>query len=163
MQPLHAARSGLTPLILRASNTITRFSSRSSSFCNFTPRIHQKQSQKARNPKFSWGACPQTPLAGALYIGALKSRTGTPLFKIVVLPLHQLSCPFLDSLHDPRCLYTAFTSYKNASTSTTLNTFGQHAGQTSRPTAFDVTVTMACMFYMQQISYSRGARHIPEI
>ena len=71
------ARSGVTPLILRASNTTTRFSSRSSNFCNFIPRIHQKRSQKVRNPNFVcvcvcvcvWGgggACPQTPLAGAL-------------------------------------------------------------------------------------------------
>ena len=56
-----AARSGVTPLFLRASNTTTRLSSRSSYFCNFTQRIHQKRSQKVRNPKFSWGACPQTP------------------------------------------------------------------------------------------------------
>ena len=48
-------------LILRASNLKTRFSSWSSNFYNFTPRIHQKRSQKVRNPKFSWGACPQTP------------------------------------------------------------------------------------------------------
>ena len=37
-----------------ASNT-TRFSSRLSNFCNFTPRIHQKQSQKVRNLNLSWG------------------------------------------------------------------------------------------------------------
>ena len=65
-------RSGVTPLILRASNTTTRFSSRSSNFCNFTPRTHQKRSQ-VRNPKvrnvlrrseiknFPGGACPQAP------------------------------------------------------------------------------------------------------
>ena len=44
-----AARSGVTPLILRASNTTTRFSSRS---CNYIPRILQKQSQEAKNPIF---------------------------------------------------------------------------------------------------------------
>ena len=59
-----AARSGVTPLILRASNTTNRFSSRSS---NFIPKIHQKRSQEVRNPKSSWRACPQTPLAGALH------------------------------------------------------------------------------------------------
>ena len=48
-------------LILRASNTTTRFSSRSSNFYNFTPRIHQKRSQKVRNPKFSWGDMPPDP------------------------------------------------------------------------------------------------------
>ena len=37
-----AARNGVTPLILLASNTMTRFSNRSSSFCNFTLRIHCK-------------------------------------------------------------------------------------------------------------------------
>ena len=44
-------------LILQTSNTETRFS-RSS---NFTPRIHQKRSQKVRNPKFSWGGMPPDP------------------------------------------------------------------------------------------------------
>ena len=57
---------GVPPLILRASKATTGFHSRSSKFCNFTPRIHQKRSHKVRNPKFSWGACPQIPLAGAL-------------------------------------------------------------------------------------------------
>ena len=66
-----AGWSGVTPLILWASNTTTRFSSGSSNFCNFTPRLHKKQSQKVRNTKFSWeegggGAFPETPLAGAL-------------------------------------------------------------------------------------------------
>ena len=60
-----AWKKEVTHLILRASN-ITRFSSRSSNFCNFTSRIHQNRSQKVRNPKFSWGAHPQTPLAGVL-------------------------------------------------------------------------------------------------
>ena len=51
-------------LILRASNTTTRFSSWLSNFCNFTPRLHKKQSQKVRNTKLSWGergggACPR--------------------------------------------------------------------------------------------------------
>ena len=49
--------------IPRASNPTTRFSSRLS---NLIPRIHQKRSQEVRNPNFFWGACPQTPLAGAL-------------------------------------------------------------------------------------------------
>ena len=78
-----AAQSRVTPLILRVSNTTTTwFSSRSSNFCSFTARIHQKRSQKVRNPS---GACPQTPLAGALC--ALKSHTGTSLFKIIDPPL----------------------------------------------------------------------------
>ena len=55
------AQSGDTPLILRASNTTTRFSIRLSDFCNFTPRIHQKRSHQVRNPKFSWGACSYRP------------------------------------------------------------------------------------------------------
>ena len=46
---------------LRASNTTTRFSSRLSNFYNFTPRLHQKRSQKVRNPKFSWGGMPPGP------------------------------------------------------------------------------------------------------
>ena len=79
------ARSGVTPLILRASNTTTRFSNRSSSFCNFTPRIHQKRSQKVRNQKKSWWTCPQTPLAGTLRV--LKSHNKNALFKILDLPL----------------------------------------------------------------------------
>ena len=55
-------RSGVTPLILWASNTTTRFSSRPSNFCNFTPRIHQKQFQKVRNPKFFLGGhAPRPP------------------------------------------------------------------------------------------------------
>ena len=33
--------------------------------------------------------------------------------------VHQLYSPFFDSLDDLRCLYTSFTSYKNASNSTT--------------------------------------------
>ena len=82
-----AARGKVTPLILRASNTTTRFSSRWSNFCSFTARIHQKRSQ-IRNPKFSWGACPHIPLAGALC--ALKSHTGTPFFKILDPPLHAI-------------------------------------------------------------------------
>ena len=44
-----------------SASTTTRFSSMSSSFCNFTPRIHQKQSQRARHPKFSWGSMPPDP------------------------------------------------------------------------------------------------------
>ena len=43
-----ATRSRVTPLILPAPNTTTRFSSRSFNFCNFTPRIHQKWSQKVK-------------------------------------------------------------------------------------------------------------------
>ena len=34
------ARSGVTPLILGVSNATTRFSSRSTNFCNFIPRMH---------------------------------------------------------------------------------------------------------------------------
>ena len=46
-------------------NTTTRFSSR---WSKFNPRIHQKQSQKVRYPKFSRrGACPQTPLRALKY------------------------------------------------------------------------------------------------
>ena len=52
-------RHGVTPLILRAPNTKISFSSKSSNFSNFTPRIHQKWSQKVRNPKFSWGHAPR--------------------------------------------------------------------------------------------------------
>ena len=51
----------MEPLFWR--NETARFSSRSSNFCNFTPRIHQtERSQQVRNQKFSWGggACPQT-------------------------------------------------------------------------------------------------------
>ena len=51
---------------LKASSTMTRFGSMSSNSCYFTPKQHQKQSQKVRNQKFFLGACPQTPLAGAL-------------------------------------------------------------------------------------------------
>ena len=46
-------------------NTKIRFSSRSSNVCNFTPRIHQKRSQKVRNQNCSSGACPQTALAAS--------------------------------------------------------------------------------------------------
>ena len=80
-----AARSRATPLISRASNTTTRFSGKSSSFCNFTPGIHQKRSQKVRNPKFSWGSMPPDPPACILC--ALKSHTGTLRFKILDPPL----------------------------------------------------------------------------
>ena len=59
-----AARSGVTLLIpVRALSTTTRFSSRSSSFCNFNQIIHQKQSQKVRNPKFFIGGMPQDPFS----------------------------------------------------------------------------------------------------
>ena len=78
-----AGRNGVTPSIQRASNTKISFSSRSS-------RIHQKRSQKVRNPKFSWGgggAMPPDPLADAY---ARFSRTGTPLFKILDPPLEPL-------------------------------------------------------------------------
>jgi len=56
-----ATQNGVTPLILQASNTTTRFSSKTSNFCNFTQRLHQKQSQKVRNPKFFWGRIPPDP------------------------------------------------------------------------------------------------------
>ena len=53
---------------LTASNAMTRFGSRSYNSCYFTPR-HQKRSQKVWNKKkFPVGACPQTPLAGALHM-----------------------------------------------------------------------------------------------
>ena len=55
-----AARNGVTPLILWASNT-TRFSSKTSNFCNFTPTIHQKRSQMVRNPNFFWVGMPPDP------------------------------------------------------------------------------------------------------
>ena len=32
--------------------------------CKFCPRLRQKQSERYINSKFSWGACPQTPLVG---------------------------------------------------------------------------------------------------
>ena len=82
-------QSGVTPLILRASNATTRFSIRSSNFCNFTPRIHQKGSQ-VRNPKFSsvGGGCSQIPLAGMHYACFNRILDGTPLFKILYPPLH---------------------------------------------------------------------------
>jgi len=46
---------------LLCNNTITRFSSRSSNFCNFTPRIHQKRSQKVKNYKIFLGGMPPDP------------------------------------------------------------------------------------------------------
>ena len=79
------AQSGVKPLILRASNPTTRFSSRSSSFCNLTLRIHQKRSQKSKILLGGRGACPQIPLTGALR--ALKSHTGTLLFKTLDPPM----------------------------------------------------------------------------
>ena len=52
---------GVTPLILRASKTTTRFSSRSSNFLQFQPK---NTPEKVKNPKFSWGGgggpCLQT-------------------------------------------------------------------------------------------------------
>ena len=42
-------------------------------------------SEGQKSKIFLGGACPQTPLAGALR--ALKSHTGTPLFKILDSPL----------------------------------------------------------------------------
>ena len=48
-----AALREVTPLILRASNTTTiRLAVDRPTFCNFTPRLHQKRSQEV---KFSWG------------------------------------------------------------------------------------------------------------
>ena len=85
-------------------NTTTRFSSRSSNFFNFTPRIHQKRSQKVRNPTFSWGACPQTPLAGVLRV--LQSHTGTHLFKILDPPLLNPT--------NTQCQYCSLNSYRSA-------------------------------------------------
>ena len=53
----------ITPLILE-----TQQLGLAVGFCPtfFTTRLHQKRSQRVRNPKFSWGACPQTPLPGML-------------------------------------------------------------------------------------------------
>ena len=50
--------------ILQASNTTTRFSGRSSNFCNFTPRLHQIRSEKVRNLHWGgvvWGHTPDSP------------------------------------------------------------------------------------------------------
>ena len=80
------AQSGFAPLNLQTSNTTTRFNNRLSNFCNFTPRIHQKQSQKLRNPKIFLGGIPPSP----------PSRRSTaywnPLFKILDLPLQYHVC-----------------------------------------------------------------------
>ena len=57
-----AAWSGVMPLIpVRALSTTTRFSSKSSSFCNFNQTIHQKRSQKVRNRKIFMGAWLKPP------------------------------------------------------------------------------------------------------
>ena len=82
-----------------------------------------------------------------------------------VRSVHQLYSPFLNSLHDSRCLYTAFTSYKSTSNSTTprLST----SQMSARPTAFNVTVTMGCYgllwLIVQQISYYTAASAIDQI
>ena len=85
------AWSGVTPLLLQASSTRTKFSSRcKSNLCNLTQRLHQTQSQKARNQKknffWEWGVgipLPQTPLhAGMLCTYALTTYWN-PLFKIL--------------------------------------------------------------------------------
>ena len=82
-------RSGVTPLILRAPNATTRFSTRSSNFLQFHPKSTPETiSEDHKIIKFSWGgggACPQTSLAGAL-----RARTGTPLSKILDPPLEGL-------------------------------------------------------------------------
>ena len=75
------ARSGVIPLILQASNTTTRFSSRSSNFCNFTPRIHQKGSQKVSTPNFSWGSMPLDPPSSCPTCTLI--AYWNPLFKIL--------------------------------------------------------------------------------
>ena len=84
--------------------------------------------------------------------------------------VHQLYSLFLDSLHDPRCLYTAFTSYKNASNSTTPipsdNTRAQRLDQLHL-TSLLPWVAMGCYgllwLIMQQISYYMAARPIYQI
>ena len=56
-----ATQNGVTLLIPWASNTTTMFSSKTSNFYNFTPRIHKKQSQVG-NPKIFWkGVMPPHP------------------------------------------------------------------------------------------------------
>ena len=53
-----AAQSGVTPLIQRASNTTTRFSSRSS---NFHPKNTPETISEGQKSKISWGAMPPDP------------------------------------------------------------------------------------------------------
>ena len=84
---------------LKASNTMTRFGSRSSNSCYFTPKRHQKRSQKVWNQKFSCGGMPPHPwsrrasrafLHFAKYSDQLHNRT--PFFKILDPPLDRLLC-----------------------------------------------------------------------
>ena len=89
-----AARSGVTPLILRASNT--RFSSRWSNFCTFTPRIHQKQSQ-VRN--LLGGAPPfQNSRSTTALPDQLSNTTHkTTRSRYVTVSLHTVPCVLTDS------------------------------------------------------------------
>ena len=79
-----AARRGFTLLILWASNT-TRFSSRWSKFCSFTPRIHQKRSHKVRNQKREYAPRPP-PSRRPTSAQVNHIYTGTSLFKILDQP-----------------------------------------------------------------------------
>ena len=75
-------RGHAAALMLWASNTTTRFSN--SNFCNFTQRIHQKQSQKVRINNFpGWGHAPNMRATHAL----IAYWNLTPLFKILDPPL----------------------------------------------------------------------------
>ena len=56
----------VTPLILRASNTTTRFSSRLFNFCNINPTNTPKKD--FRKSEIFLGAYPQTPLTGTLHL-----------------------------------------------------------------------------------------------
>ena len=63
-----ATRSGVTPLILPAPNTATRFSSRSFNFLQFHPKNTPETILDGQNFPWGGGACPQTPLTGALRV-----------------------------------------------------------------------------------------------
>ena len=77
---------------------------------------------------------------------------------------------FLDSLHDPRCLYTAFTFYKSATNSTTPrpsdNTRAQRLDQLHLMSLLP-WVAMGCYgllsHLIQQISYYMAARAIYQV
>ena len=45
---------------------MTRFGSRLSNSCYFTPKRHRNDLRRSEIQKISWGACPQTLLAGTL-------------------------------------------------------------------------------------------------
>ena len=66
-QPQSVVQSGVRPLILRASTQQLGLAVGRSTSANSPQNLHQKRSQKVRNPKFPWGGnatCPQTSLAG---------------------------------------------------------------------------------------------------